>query len=251
MAETSKSSDSAPFSPQLSVVMPVYNESAAIFEVLRRVHSSLQKLNLTWEVVIVDDGSSDQSPQRIQQYLDEHPGDREKFIYHQSHVNAGKGSALRVGFKLLRGQLVLIQDGDLEYDPEDYRILLTPFKDPAVHVVYGSRFFKGLPARMKILPLIANLILTSTAKILYQQHLTDEATGYKVFRAELLKQIQFQSKGFEFCPELTSKVLKLGHKIYEVPIKYDPRGILEGKKIRAKDGFIAIWWLLRLRFTDK
>lgn len=232
--------------------MPVYNESAAIYEVLRRVYASLTKLGkktgLTWEVVIVDDGSSDSSHSRIQEFLDSHPQDLHKFIFHKSHINSGKGSALRVGFKLIKGRIVLIQDGDLEYNPEDYGALIKAFENPEVDVVYGTRFANGFPKKQKIFPLIANIILVVVANVLYGQRLTDEATGYKLFRADLLTHLNFHSRGFEFCPELTSKVLRAGYKIVEVPISYDPRGILEGKKIRARDGFIAVWWLLRLRF---
>jgi glycosyltransferase involved in cell wall biosynthesis len=168
---------------------------------------------------------------------------------HKSVLNYGKGAAVRTGLRLAKGEILLIQDGDLEYDPKDYPVLLAPFEDASVHVVYGSRFFYHNPKGMKFLNLLANRILAFLTTILFSQKLTDEATGYKVFRRDVLNGMELKSRGFEFCPEFTGKCLRFGYKIKEVPISYNPRGILEGKKIKAKDGFIAVWWLLKARFS--
>lgn len=236
--------------PSVSIVIPVYNEALAIYELLRRVVSAPLDGHQA-EVVIVDDGSTDETIARIEAFRNDHPNCKLVIRYHRGLINHGKGAALRAAFKLAEGDIILIQDGDLEYSPEDYPTLLAPFADPNVDVVYGSRFMHGNPKEMKLPNLIANKILTWTVRLLYRQNMTDEATGYKVFRRRILGSIDFKSRGFEFCPEFTSRVLRSGLSIIEVPIHYEPRGILEGKKIRAKDGFIALWWLLKLRFTKQ
>lgn len=237
----------------LSVLIPAYNESLVIYEILRRIFavaSHLKEAELL-EVIIVDDGSTDGTMERLKDFKNDHPNFSDKIRHHFSLINHGKGAALRVGFKLAQGDIILIQDGDLEYSPQDYPILLKPFTEEETTVVFGSRFLNGNPKGMKLPNLLANKILTLTARILYRQSLTDEATGYKVFRRKVLDGLSFHSRGFEFCPEFTSRILKANHKIVEVPIQYNPRGILEGKKIRAKDGFIALWWLIKLKFQNQ
>jgi glycosyltransferase involved in cell wall biosynthesis len=232
----------------VSVVIPVYNEALAIYELLRRI-TEVELPDHDLEIVIVDDGSTDETIEKIEAFRKDHPLISNKIRFHQGLVNHGKGAALRAGFRLAEGDLILIQDGDLEYSPKDYAVLLAPFRDSKVQVVYGSRFIEKNPEGMKIANLVANKILTYTVRWLYGQNLTDEATGYKVFRKSVLQRIDLRSKGFEFCPEFTSRVLRAGFSIHEVAIHYNPRGILEGKKIRARDGFIAMWWLIKLRFA--
>lgn len=232
---------------KVSIVIPVYNEALAIREVLRRVGLAPIPNNIEKEIIIVDDGSIDSTLAEIQNFIEEDPSHRQWTHVHKGLVNHGKGAAIRAGLKLATGDVVLIQDGDLEYSPQDYPKLLEPFFNPDIHVVYGSRFLDGPPQNMKILNLIANYLLTWTVRIFYRQHLTDEATAYKVIRKSVLDKFKLKSRGFEFCPEITSLVLKAGYKIHEVKISYNPRGILEGKKIKARDGFIAMWWLMKLR----
>jgi glycosyltransferase involved in cell wall biosynthesis len=233
---------------KVSIVIPVYNEAPAVSEVLRRVCKAPLPDWCDSEVVVVDDGSTDYTTATIQEFVDEHPQYAEKVRIHESLINHGKGAALRAGFKIAEGDLILIQDGDLEYSPSDYPKLLDPFRDPDVQVVYGSRFLHGLPKGMKLANLLANLILSGTASLLYGQRVTDEATGYKVFRRSVLDRFDMHCRRFEFCPEFTGLVLKAGYHIHEVGISYDPRGILEGKKIKARDGFVAVYWLLKVWF---
>lgn len=235
---------------KVSVIIPVYNEALAVREVLTRVCNAPLLEGHEREVIVVDDGSIDESLQVVQEFLDQNPSLRSVVKVHSSLINHGKGSALRAGFKLATGDIILIQDGDLEYNPKDYPILLEPFRDESVHVVFGSRFMNGRPPGMKKRNLLANIILTQTTRLLYGHPITDEATGYKVFRSSVLKKFTLDCKGFEFCPEFVSKVLQAGYRIVEVPIHYDPRGILEGKKIKAIDGFIAIYWLFKVKFAS-
>ena len=234
---------------KVSIVIPVYNEALAISEVLRRVCLAPLGPDAVKEVIIVDDGSIDSTLRCIEEFLGAHPEYKSIIKIHTGLINHGKGAALRAGFKLATGDVIIVQDGDLEYSPQDYPILLKPFQDPRVNVVYGSRFVYGFPEGMRVLNRIANVILTLATRILYAQKITDEATGYKVFRRSVLQGIELSCLEFEFCPEFTSKVLRAGLQIIEVPISYNPRGILEGKKIRARDGFIALWWLIKFRFA--
>jgi len=237
------------FPKTVTIVIPVYNEALAIRELLERVCRAELPPGMQRQVVVVDDGSTDPTSKAVDVFLSEHP-DYAKFVTHfSSHINHGKGAALRVGFRLATGEVIIVQDGDLEYDPKDYKVLLEPFVDPQVQVVYGSRFMFGSPEKMKWLNLLANRILAFSATALYGQNLTDEATGYKVFRRSVLDRFELHCRRFEFCPEFTGKVLRSGLKILEIPISYNHRGIFEGKKIRARDGFIAIWWLFKIRFN--
>ena len=163
-------------------------------------------------------------------------------------LNFGKGSAIRIGLLKATGDIILIQDGDLEYDPDDYAALVQPILDGRADIVYGSRFL-GKPAGMLKLNRVANRILTLAANLLYGAGLTDEATAYKAFRIGVLRRIRLECRRFEFCPEVTAKVRRLGYRIHEVPVSYNARGIADGKKIRARDGFDALWTLIRYRFT--
>jgi glycosyltransferase involved in cell wall biosynthesis len=162
-------------------------------------------------------------------------------------ANRGKGAALRTGLAKATGEIVLVQDGDLEYDPNDYVLLLQPIVDGGADVVYGSRNWAGMKWRNRL----ANGILTATANLLFRAGITDEATAYKAFRASVVRLVRLECVGFEFCPEVTAKLRRLGCRIHEVPISYNPRGIAEGKKIRAKDGFQALWTLVRYRCARK
>ena len=171
-------------------------------------------------------------------------------VAHHSARNSGKGAAIRTGILLASGDIVLIQDGDLEYDPSDYARILEPIVKGEADIVYGSRFL-GRPTGMALKNRIANRILTAAANLLYGARLTDEATAYKAFRASILRGMHLKCRRFEFCPEVTAKARRLGHRIREVPIAYNARGIAQGKKIRARDGFEALWTLIRYRFAPR
>ena len=236
---------------KLSIIIPVYNEALAISEVLRRVCKAPLPEGFESEVVVVDDGSTDRTIEALRDFLEEHPEYAARVKHHESMINHGKGAALRAGFRIATGDILLVQDGDLEYSPRDYPRLLEPFRDPDVHVVYGSRFTRGAPRGMKLANLLANRLLSTATTLLYGQRITDEATGYKVFRRAVLDRFSLHCRRFEFCPEFTGRALRAGYRIHEVPIDYDPRGILEGKKVRAWDGFVAIWWLVKIRLEPR
>jgi dolichol-phosphate mannosyltransferase len=233
---------------KVSIVVPVYNEALAIREVLRRVCRAPLVDDAEKEVVIIDDGSVDSTLEQITNFLIEDPG-AAMCRLHVGAVTNGKGAALRAGFSVATGDVLIVQDGDLEYSPDDYPILLAPFADAHTHVVYGSRFADGRPRGMRLPNWVANRMLSFATRILFGYPISDEATGYKVFRREVLDRVALTCHGFEFCPEFTAKVLLAGFDIVEVPISYNPRGILDGKKIHARDGVIALWWLIKIRTT--
>ncbi len=228
---------------KVSIIIPVYNEINALDEVMSRVLQAPLPPGLDREVIVVDDGSTDGTTQLLEKYHG-----RPLVVVHHSPVNFGKGAALRIGISKASGDFILVQDGDLEYDPNDYLKVLTPLVEGKAAVVYGSRF-EGRPQNMKFANWLANKILTGAANLLYAARITDEATAYKAFRADVLKGIRLRCIRFEFCPEVTAKVRRLGHPIHEVPISYNARGILEGKKIRWQDGVEALWTLIRYRFS--
>jgi glycosyltransferase involved in cell wall biosynthesis len=226
---------------KLSVVMPVYNEAKTLKEIVRRV----QNVGLADEIILVDDGSKDGSGA----ILDELSAQSKVRVLKHDR-NRGKGAAVRTGIQAAQGELVLIQDADLEYDPRDYAKLIEPIDNGWADVVYGSRFLGGPRRPTMFWHMVANKLLTFLTNILYNNILTDMETGYKLFRRDLLKRITIRSNSFDFEPEITAKLLKLKARIFEVPITFNPRDYSEGKKIGLKDAFAAVWALFRFRFTD-
>jgi dolichol-phosphate mannosyltransferase len=219
----------------VSVIVPVYNEAAHLDELLRAIHASPVKK----EIIIVDDGSTDGTREKLQALP---PIENVTIVFHKK--NCGKGAAIRTALSYARGEYVLIQDSDLEYDPRDYAALLRPLQEGKANVVYGVR--PDRPERGLRFFLGAKL-LTHLTNLLYGAGIHDEATCYKVFRRAVLTQIELECHRFEFCPEVTAKLCRMGEKIAEVPISYDPRSAVEGKKIRHSDGWQAIWTLIRYR----
>lgn len=229
---------------KLSIVIPVYNEQKTIEQLLKKIESVKLPQNIKHEIIIVDDGSSDKTPQILNKLNIDNV-----YRIHESKLNFGKGIALRIGLKYATGNIILIQDADLEYDPNDYPKLIEPIINGQAEVVYGSRFL-GKVENMAKANLLANKILTATANLLYKAEITDEATCYKVFHKDVIHNLDLHCKRFEFCPEVTAKVRKKGYKIFEVPITYIARGTNEGKKIRWQDGFVALWTLFKYRFMN-
>jgi dolichol-phosphate mannosyltransferase len=230
---------------KVSILIPVYNEFPVLPLVLQRVFNAPLPNGCTKEVIIVDDGSTDGTTELLEQYRS-----MPLTVIHNSVVNFGKGAAIRIGIERATGDVILVQDGDLEYDPKDYVKVLSPITRNEASVVYGSRFL-GKAQGMKLANWMANKILTLAANTLYGARITDEATGYKAFRADVLRSVNLQCMRFEFCPEITAKLRRLGHRIHEAPISYNPRGVLEGKKIRWTDGVSALWTLVRYRFAPR
>ena len=229
---------------RVSIVIPVYNEFRSLPLVLQRVIEAPLPEGCEKEIIVVDDGSTDGTAELIDHYAGS-----PLMIIHHSVVNFGKGAAIRVGLAKATGQYILIQDGDTEYDPAEYPTVLGPLVSGRSAVVYGSRFRQGRPRGMRLANWLANRILTRTTNLLYGATITDEATGTKAFRTDVLRSIRLRCLGFEFCPEVTAKVLRQGHAILEVPITYNARGIPDGKKIRWHHGIEALWTLIKYRFT--
>lgn len=226
---------------KVSVVVPVYNEVDNIRVILERVRES----RAAYEVIAVDDGSQDGSRELLAR-LD--GKNRLRVLLHQR--NQGKGAAVRTGISAARGDVILIQDADLEYNPRDYPALLQPIEDGVADVVYGSRFLGGPRRAVMFWHMIANQLLTLMTNVLYNTILTDMETGYKVFRRQVADGMHLRAHGFEFEPEFTAKVLKRHYRIFEVPITFNPRDYSQGKKIKLRDAFVAVWALLKYRFMD-
>ncbi len=226
---------------KLSVIIPIYNEINTLEEIIKRV----QKTNLADEIVLVDDGSTDGTRKLVKEYEGQ-----DGFTVVLQGRNQGKGAAVRRGFQEASGDVFLIQDADLEYDPEEYPKLLKPIEDGLAEVVYGSRFLGASRRVAMFWHMIANKMLTLFTNILYDTILSDMETGYKVFKREVVQDMPLHAKRFEFEPEFTAKILKRKYRIYEVPISFNPRDYEEGKKIGFSDAFEAIWALVKYRFVD-
>ncbi|HET6142272.1 MAG TPA: glycosyltransferase family 2 protein [Candidatus Acidoferrales bacterium] len=225
----------------LSIIIPIYNERQYVEKILERVQSAPIPPNLNREIIVVDDGSTDGTTMMLETL----GGDRTIKI-HRSILNFGKGTAIRVGLHYATGEYILIQDADLEYDPNDYEQLLLPLLDGRADVVYGSRFI-GKVKGMRWQNYLANRMLSLLSNVLYGAHITDEATGYKVFRRKVLDGMALKCKRFEFCPEITARVRKAGFQIYEVPISYEARTAKDGKKIKLRDAWEAFYTLVKYR----
>lgn len=224
----------------LSVIIPVYNEVKTIEEVVDRV----QATGYASEIVLVDDGSSDGSTEILKKYQG-----KDGFQVILCEQNRGKGAAVREGIKAAKSKYAIIQDADFEYDPKDYGKLMPVIESGQADVVYGSRFMESTDV-FYFRSLAANKLLTFLTNVLYHTKLTDMETCYKLFKVADVREIPLHSRRFEFEPELTSKLLKRGYKIVEVPISYSGRSYDEGKKIKPKDGLIALWTLFKYRFVD-
>jgi glycosyltransferase involved in cell wall biosynthesis len=230
---------------RLSVVMPVYNEEAFVVQAVERVLAA-DTCGLEVELIIVNDCSTDRTPE----ILDELDGRYHQIrVFHQP-VNRGKGAALRRGFSETNGDLILVQDADLEYDPVDYPALLAPVLNGRADVVFGSRFLGGPHRVLYFWHYVANFFLTTLSNITTNLNLSDMETGYKLFRSEILRSIRLRSNRFGFEPEVTAKVARLKCRIYETPISYSGRSYAEGKKIGWKDGVQAVYCILRYAVMD-
>lgn len=228
---------------KLSVIIPVYNEKNTVKKIIRQVLDV--ELEMEKEIILIDDGSTDGTREILENL--EYPNVKVKLL----EKNQGKGAALRTGFSLATGDFVIIQDADLEYDPREYPILLTPLLDGRADAVYGSRFLGGPHRVLFFWHYIGNKMLTTLSNILSNLNLTDMETCYKVFRKETLDKLTLKSKRFGIEPEITIKLAKQKCRIYEVPISYSGRDYTEGKKIGWKDGVAAIYHLIRFKFFDR
>ena len=235
---------------KLSVLIPVYNEERTLEEVVRRVRS----IEIPKEIILVDDGSKDRSREiltRLQQQSEGAPDPLNEVRIFLQPSNQGKGAAIKVALDHARGDVIIIQDADLEYDPQDYPALLEPIERGLADVVYGTRFAGGGAHRVLFFwHSLGNRMLTLVSNMLTNLNLSDMEVGYKMFRAEVLKSIKLESKRFGFEPEVTLKLAKKGYRFYEVPISYHGRTYQEGKKITWKDGVSALYYMLRFRLKN-
>jgi glycosyltransferase involved in cell wall biosynthesis len=224
-------------------VVPVYNEARTLEEIVSRV----QAVDVDKEILLVDDGSTDGSRDLADALAERH--DNVRVLKHDE--NRGKGAALKTGFRAARGDIVIVQDADLEYDPQDFPRLLKPFERKSADVVYGSRFLVGEYARVHLFyHYLGNRLLTFLSNLLTGLNLTDMETCYKAFRREVIQDIDIKSRRFTVEPELTAKIAKKKLRVFEVPISYSGRDYSEGKKIGVRDGFAALWAIVRYRIAD-
>ena len=227
---------------KISVLIPCYNEENTISQVIIKVEKSLLNLNIDYEIIVVDDHSSDDSSNKLIEFENQK---KIKLFTHSQ--NFGKGAAIATGLKNISGEIILIQDADLEYDPDDYKKLILPFYEANADVVYGSRFLGGGKyVRIHFFwHYVANKILTLLCNMIANLNLTDMETGYKLFRYEKIKDIKIKEKSFGFEPEITIKLAKKKSKFFEVPISYNGRSYKEGKKIGLKDAFVAVYCIFK------
>lgn len=226
--------------------MPVYNEGMHLREILTRIIAAKLPQGVEKEIIVVDDGSVDNTAEILKEFS--HNG---VITVHDLILNCGKGTAVRMGIKKAKGDIVIIQDGDLEYDPNDYATVIKPILDGEADVVYGSRFI-GKIKKMKFLNRMGSTILNILTSILYGIKITDQFTAYKAFKINLIRSLNLRCRGFEFCSEVTNKLLKRGIKIKEVPISYSGRTFEEGKKGGSwKDFFVALFYIIEYRFFLK
>ncbi len=228
---------------KLSVVIPVYNERDTVEVVLKRVRAAPYEK----QIILVDDASTDGTREVLERLARDHR-DQVRLVLHQE--NSGKGAAIRTAITYVTGDIVIIQDADLEYDPQDYSPLLQPILEGHADVVFGNRFHGGPHRVLYFWHSIGNRLLTTLANVVTNLNLSDMEVGYKVFRTEVLQRLRLKSNRFGIEPELTVKMAKLGCRIYEVPIAYHGRTYAEGKKIGWKDGIAALYYILRFRLFD-
>ena len=235
---------------KLSVLVPVYNEERTLEEVVRRVCA----VQLPKEIILVDDGSKDRSREILARLKDQSERANDPLNHIKVFLqpeNQGKGAAIKTAINHITGDVVIVQDADLEYDPKDYPSLLEPIQDGSADVVYGTRFAGGGAHRVLFFwHSLGNRTLTLLSNMLTNLNLSDMEVGYKVFRADILKGIELKSNRFGFEPEITVKLAKRGYRFYEVPISYHGRTYEEGKKITWKDGIAALYYMIRFRFSD-
>jgi glycosyltransferase involved in cell wall biosynthesis len=235
---------------KLSILVPVYNEERTLEEVVRRVRA----IPIPKEIILVDDGSRDRSPQiltRLQQDSDRGDDPVNKIRVFFQPRNQGKGAAIKTALRQVTGEVIIIQDADLEYDPKDYPTLLEPIISGLADVVYGTRFYGGGAHRVLFFwHYVGNQLLTLVSNMITNLNLSDMEVGYKAFRTEIVRDIDLKSQRFGFEPEITVKLAKKRCRFYEVPISYHGRTYEEGKKITWKDGFAALYYLIRFRFAD-
>lgn len=229
----------------LSIIIPVYNEEHTIIQILKRVN--FQKKFIKLEIIVSDDGSTDKTKNLI--INNSHLYD--KLVINDKNI--GKGHAIKKALNLVEGEVILIQDADLEYDPNDYKKLLEPIENKITNVVYGSRVlnynnrYQATNTFISIIRIFGNHVLTLISNILNQQNLTDAHTCYKVFKTSVINKIELQHNDFSFCPEITTKISNIGEKIIEVPVRYKGRSFAEGKKISFTDAFIAFYTIIKFK----
>ena len=228
----------------LSIVIPVYNEERTIHLILDKIIQAQLPEGIDREIILVNDCSKDNSEGAIQKYMNAHPG--EQFSYYKHEVNQGKGAALHTGIRKAQGDYIIIQDADLEYDPEEYRLMLKPILDGFADVVFGSRFMGGKPHRILFFwHSIGNKILTTISNVFTNLNLTDMETCYKLFRRDIIQSLDLKEKRFGFEPEVTARIARIPNiRIYEIGISYYGRTYAEGKKIGCRDGFRSIYCIL-------